>query len=313
MRLRPRLSPKGISHALPVFSAMQRLLAAPTAGHADDLYLLLRRQQAETYLGELLTVLANEPVSIRERLITLGRWLVTRAADREPIKVGLGLLALGLTAEDHQLLMTLGRHEEFTHVVMVVLRMAEANPERALWELAKSVLLWGRVELIEQLAGTQDAEIKSWLLCEGYHCEAHLDIYVALPCAIGGDLCNALREPCPDPKLLKGADRLLCLLLGLSAGDGIPRIKDYPQGAEAILYLLRHGSTMKITSSELLTLDYLRRFLSRRTEIVADPAMGWQRYLAEITSLIDSIYASADTADISEKGHDERRPARRRK
>ncbi len=60
-----------------------------------------------------------------------------------------------------ELLLALGRHEEFTLYSAVALLSSEDDPERRLYELARHVSGWGRIQTIERLAGTQDEEIRA--------------------------------------------------------------------------------------------------------------------------------------------------------
>lgn len=107
---------------------------------------------------------ALPPSKLRE----LGVRLATEGRHREPVKLGIALIGLAVPGRDRDLLMTLGRHDEFTLYSAVALRATEKDPDHALWELAKLVDGWGRIHLVERLKGTEDARIKDWILRDGF-------------------------------------------------------------------------------------------------------------------------------------------------
>ena len=84
------------------------------------------------------------------------RWLITEGRDREAVKLGIVLLGLGAEPEDQQALRVLARHEEFTLYAGITIAGQTAQPDRELYALAKSVEGWGRIELVERLAATED-------------------------------------------------------------------------------------------------------------------------------------------------------------
>lgn len=100
----------------------------------------------------------------REEIRDLALSLATRSTDRTAVKVGIALLGLCATIEDRDCLLALGRHEEFTHYVGATVTNAFGDVEPLLWELAKVVQWWGRINLVRQLASTRSPEIKAWIL-----------------------------------------------------------------------------------------------------------------------------------------------------
>ena len=103
-----------------------------------------------------------------QRVHSIAHWLATGAADREPVKFAIGLLGVCHGGDDRDLLLTLGRHEEFTLYASVALQNSGDDAELSLWAQACLVTGWGRIQIIERLAGTKDAQIKAWMLREGY-------------------------------------------------------------------------------------------------------------------------------------------------
>ena len=81
--------------------------------------------------------------------------------------------------------------------------------------LATHVHGWGRVHLVERLESTNNAEIKEWLLRDGYKNSVMYE-YLAYPCATTGGLLHALTNG-GDDGLLNAAERLhLCVHCRLS-------------------------------------------------------------------------------------------------
>jgi hypothetical protein len=182
------------------------------------------------YVDHLLEAVVADDDLDAERVHTIAHWLATGAADREPIKCAIALLGVCHGGDDRDLLLSLGRHEEFTLFASVALKNSGDDPELSLWALACLVTGWGRIQIIEKLAETKDQQIKAWMLHEGYENEI-MQEYTALICAQTGELLSALRTPEPDEKLLKGAGSILTALI---RGRGGPS-----QGIEARSQLCR--------------------------------------------------------------------------
>lgn len=148
-----------------------------------------------------------------ERLEALALWLATLAPDREPVKIAIALLGLVPGSDHIELLMTLGRHEELTLYAAVALgNAAGEDAERHLFELARAVDGWGRIQIVERLAETDDPEIKAWMLRDGYRNDVMFE-YLAYTCAVAGELCGALEADSIDPALLDGAGDIIAALI----------------------------------------------------------------------------------------------------
>ena len=84
---------------------------------------------------------------------------------RDAVKFGLALLGL-VNPPDTKTLLLLGAHDEFTLYAAVALGNWSEG-ERDVFDLAQRVHGWGRVQAVQRLAGTNDAEIKRWMLLRG--------------------------------------------------------------------------------------------------------------------------------------------------
>jgi hypothetical protein len=93
----------------------------------------------------------------------LARRLVTTGRHAEPVKAGIVLLGVSGSGQDRELLLTLGRHEEFTLFCAVAIRNCQPEPDRVLWSLARLVDGGGRIYAVERLQNTDDEEIRDWM------------------------------------------------------------------------------------------------------------------------------------------------------
>ena len=168
-----------------VFRSLVALAEHATSKRAATLYSQLVERSTLEYVDVLLPRLLQEPDVQRERVHAIARWLATAAADREPVKFAIALLGVLSPGEDSELLMTLGRHEEFTLFSAVALGQSDPSPDCALWELGQHVTGWGRIHVVERLRATQNEQIKAWLLRDGCRNDI-MDEYTALICAKTG-------------------------------------------------------------------------------------------------------------------------------
>jgi hypothetical protein len=222
-----------------------------------------------------------------DRLHAVARWLATEAPDREPVKTAIAILGILQGGEDRDLLLTLGRHEEFTLYAAVALQNTEGNAVPLLWELGKEVTGWGRIQIIERLAGTEDERIKAWLLREGYRNDI-MNEYTALVCAETGDLLKALRTGEPDARLLKGAGAILVALIQ-GRGGPVEGIEAYRDGAEAAELYLRHLNTRDLDLEDFVAVTVIERFLREEEDEGNDLPLGWQQRCADLLEQASAI------------------------
>ena len=230
----------------------------PTAEKQLKLYETVREKKAVVLVDPILKgLVANEKMD-QQRLYDLARFFATESSDREPVKLGIAMLGIYRAAADKELFRTLGRHDEFTLYCVVAMANALEKPEPEIWELAKQVDGWGRVFAVEKLADTKDAQIKEWLLREGYKNSVMYE-YIAYTCAQTGGLLNALNRDQVDDPLLHSAGELIQALL---AGGPALDINNYDDGTSAIECFLRHMDTRASGLSDFLTISAIKAFVS---------------------------------------------------
>jgi hypothetical protein len=269
-----------------VLEALEALADHATTDRADRLYSVLTSHSTMEYADQLLQQIAGSQTLDSDRVRAIAYWLATEAADREPVKLAVALLGLFRHDEDRDVLLTLGRHEEFTLYVTVALQNREPNAERTLFGLARQVTGWGRVHLVERLADTRSDEIRAWMLREGYQ-NAIMWEYTALVCARSGGLLEALRLPDPDDALLRGAGDLLATLP--SSGGPAEGMESYADGAEATERWLRHlRERAALGLEQLLNVRKMQQFVAD-DEQASEMAEVWTPRRASILALAREI------------------------
>src|SRR5258708_7972517 len=221
-----------------LMNALEVLLLLPT----DDSL----RARDETANAESLLSMADAflkmlsetfRLSWQTQIAQVGRCFAAGAARREAVKFGILLLGMaGGSNDDLQLLRTLATHDEFTLFAAVALTRLVEDPEQALFEIAKKVHGWGRIQIVERLDGTENPEIQAWMLREGFRNSVR-DNYLALICATSGRLHEALRAAIIDRELLDGAGGLMAGLLDMGPAPGMD---DYEHAPQAIQSWLGH-------------------------------------------------------------------------
>ncbi|MFE3000280.1 hypothetical protein ACFXG4_35430 [Nocardia sp. NPDC059246] len=158
-------------------------------------------------------------------LRSLARRLLENGTRRNAVALGIVMLGVAGDHRDRELLLLLGSLEDLTLYAAVALANSQQNRDTAVYELAQRVDGWGRIHAVERLAGTQDPEIKNWLLRTGFR-NRILNEYLAHLAATTGDLHTALLAPDVDAELLDSTADLLAALTGW--GGPAQDIRHYP-------------------------------------------------------------------------------------
>lgn len=244
---------------------------SPSAGAFDRLYARLVSCSAIGLVDPLLERIGQSPLP-PARIHRLGRRLAERSRHREPVKVGIALLGAVRGADDRELLTTLGRHEEFTVYSAVALANTLDDAESALWDLAKSVDGWGRIHLVEGLRDTERAEIKRWILREGFRNQVMYE-YLAYIAATAGGLAEELDAEDPDDELLDAACEIISALV---TGGPAEDLDDYRDAPRAVELLVGHLERRAERLSQFLAIDRLEGYLTRDDDRwPAREGQGW--------------------------------------
>lgn len=242
--------------------ALVALLARASAENLSELYRLATR---DALLGivDRLTDRLREVNDIRpERVHELGGVLAREAPHREAVKLGLALIG-SIEADDTELILALGVHDEFTLFAAVALvNQHREHAERALFGLAQRVDGWGRIQVVERMSATREPDIQGWLLREGFR-NSVMDEYLAYTCAMAGELHVALAATEVDEPLLRGASGIL---RALARGGPAQDLADYPHAEAAVAAFVGHAERHGLDLDLLTTFDALRD----RTELSAE-------------------------------------------
>ena len=166
-----------------------------------------------------------------DRVRAVGRWLAEYGTRRDAVAGGIVLLGVAGDRRDRDLLLLLGALEDLTLYAVVALARTQPDPDRAVFEMARRVAAWGRIQAVERLKGTSDPQIRGWLLREGFRNEV-MNEYLAHLAATTGDLYTAMLDPEPDEALLDGAGGIIDALCAV--GGPAKDIRDYPDGPAVI-------------------------------------------------------------------------------
>lgn len=280
-----------------VLDALRAFTRKASAERAAALYDLLAGSTAIVYVDHLLSaVLADERLP-QDRLRETARWIAAGGPDREAVKIAIALLGLFRDTGDHDLLLVLGRHEELTLYTAVALGNSVEQPARILWDLARQVNGWGRIQIVERLFRSADPEIAAWLLREGYR-NSVLYEYTALTCALAGNLVGALQCPDPDEELLTGAGEILAALLRGRQGPA-EGIGEYLAGVDAAeLYLAHVRRRPSLGLEHLLATNAIWQFVHEEDGDVHEIELGWQERREAIVEHAGAVLARPEWPEI---------------
>ena len=252
-----------------VAELVMRASARPTGRRLRTLHEALVDQNALNIVDQLIDELVHLGPDI-DGVRHVGHWLASTSPSRDPVKIGLALLgATGLHGHV-DVIRTLGAHDEFTLYAAIALKNGLSEPDSELWALAASVDGWGRIECVHRLRGTQDPQIKSWLLREGYK-NSVMTEYTAFVAADTGGLLAALEQEPVDRALLTTAGELISALI---AGGPAQDIEDYADGADTIERYLTLMRSRAETLDDYRAVAAIRDFVDdeQRWE---DHRQGW--------------------------------------
>jgi hypothetical protein len=232
--------------------------AQPTATNKAALYNDIIEENTVSIIDHVIEAITSEERIDHQRLYELAYSFVTEATDREPTKFGLAILGLFGDAGNEELFQTLGRHDEFTLFCAVALANSSDDSDQSLWTLARNVDGWGRIQVVERLAQTEDADVKAWLLREGYRNSVMYE-YLAYTCATAGGLLGALSEDDVDRELLTSAGEILQALI---TGGPAECLDDYDDGALVSEIFLGHIEGAANTIADFLHVNAIKDYLS---------------------------------------------------
>ena len=297
-------SPPAQEVAAAVLSAIRAILEDANDSNLLRLYEAAMAAPAAHFTDPMLD-LANREHLDRRRVARLGRLLTREGADREIVKLGIVLLAMAGDEADRQSLELLARHDEFTLFAIGALVNAGLASELDLWAIAQDVRGWGRVHVVSRLGQCTDPRVRRWLVREGFR-YAVTNEYLALVCAVGGDLVGELAEERIDTELLDGAASLLAALAETTGGVPQPGFEAYPAGVDAVRAFFHHAQREAGSVEQLLGAARLRRFAEDvRVDWEQLVPLGWTEPVrAELAETARRVVGLAEWPDRIREGID---------
>jgi hypothetical protein len=240
-----------------------------------ELYNILLEDSLMDFIDLALEKTVQLSPPVEPHLHSYARWLVTESPDRGPAKFGIAILGLIREESDLETIKLIGKHEEFSLYSAVAVTNTLEKPDLVLWELAKSVSGWGRIQLVERLAKTDNIEIKNWLISEGYKNSVMYE-YLAYTCAVSGELNLALSKSVISIDMLNSAGEIIdALITGGPAED----IDDYDYAASVISDFLRHLEHNAMSLDQFIVANNIMEFLNGPEEDWAKRKKGgWEKY-----------------------------------
>jgi hypothetical protein len=285
------------AHAEKVTAALLGLAENPSDDLRRQLYGLLSAERALGYLDPLAKLLTDHRDTLDDAFIReTGQWLATEAPDREPVKVGMGLLTVAGSQEDAEVVLTLGRHSEFTALAVVAIQRFFDPPDRTLMELGEHVDGWGRIHIIGHLEGTSDPEVQRWMLRKGFR-NSIMNEYTAYTCATTGRLIEELSQPEVDDELLSAATDLVWALVRGGPARDIGHYNDGLEVVQRYLNLVRRGpAPLKV----FLVVDDIRSLLRNPgPKLQRLERVGWTPDVREsVSAECDAILAEQRWNDL---------------
>ncbi len=245
----------------------------------------------ESILGiidDVIELLVNSGPPVEPHLHVLALNLCTHTNKRGAVKLGIALLGVMAIKKHEAIIQTLGKHDEFTLYAAVALSNMFDDPSKPMWELAKSVDGWGRIQVVERLVPTENEEIQRWLRLEGFRNSVMYE-YLAHPAAVHGRLCEALSAGDLENEELIAASEIISALI---AGDGAPAegIGSYDDAAKTCDHFLRHVARAEPEIQYFLTSHSIIRYVeSDERETSEQVKFGWTEAMR--SSVLDSAKA----------------------
>jgi len=245
-----------------------RLLEAIAGGDPTAeavLYELLRTDDVVTFYSQTLDLASELIRNVEPELHGMARRLATTAHDRGPVKFAIAMLGSIGDERDLSIVQTLALHDEFG--LYAAEAIAEIAPDRqgALFDMARHLTGWGRIEAVARMVSTSDPTLRTWLLTEGFR-NSVTPQYLAYQCVTIANLASALAAS-PTAKradipLLVGAADLIQALTTPGPGQGFD---DYSDAQQTATLFLQHIDRRRDSLSFFLAATALKDYASGAT------------------------------------------------
>lgn len=246
-------------------------------------------------IDQFLEKLVQASVPVEPYLYNFSLKLATKTNHRNAVKFGIAILGLCQNKKPIEDIKTLGLHDEFTVFSTIALFNLSDDLVNDLWELAKRIDGWGKIQLVDRLAEMDLSEdIRNWLVLEGYKNSIMYE-YLALTCAKNGMLNEKLKKESIDDNLYSSSGEIIVALMDEGPAIGM---SGYADSRETIENFIRHSKTRSLNISNYLTLYRIKDYLEELSE-ENETLKNWNQNdlsncLIDISELLKSKDWSAD-------------------
>ncbi|MET4080452.1 hypothetical protein ABIB40_000392 [Pedobacter sp. UYP30] len=214
-------------------------------------------------IDEFLQKLVQSSLPVEPYLFDYANNLATKTNNRNTVKFGIAILGLCQNKKPIKDIKILGLHDALTVFSTIALSNLSDNLVNDLWELAKQVDGWGKIQLVDRLAEMElNSEIKDWLVLEGYKNNIMYE-YLALTCAKNGMLNEKLNVESIDDNLYSSASDIIIALMDEGPAVGM---SGYDDSHETIENFIRHSKTRNLNISNYITLHRIKDYLEESPE-----------------------------------------------
>lgn len=248
-------------------------------------------------VDQFLEKLVQSSLPVEPYLFSFSLKLATKTQNRNAVKFGIAILGLCQNKKPVEDIKILGLHDEFTVFSTIALSNLSDDLVNDLWQLAKRVDGWGRIQLVDRLTELElPEEVRDWLVRDGYRNSIMYE-YLALNCAINGNLNEKLSKSSIDQNLFNSAGEIIVALMDEGPAEGMSA---YSEAEEVIQNYIRHAKSTPLKIADFTTLHRIKDYLEESPE-ENELLKGWNRNELS-NSLIDinEILTSKDwTPDIN--------------
>jgi len=242
-------------------------------------------------VDQFLELLTARALPFHPHLCEFARDLALKTSHRNSVKVGIAMLGLCNDKTIIRELKVLGLHDEFTVFATVALINISDSLVNDLWDLARKVDGWGKIQLVDRMAKMElSAEQKDWLIRKGYQNSIMYE-YLALPCAIHGELNQRLGDEEIDDELFKSSAEIIEALISGGPADDIT---SYIYADEVVEHFIRHAKLRSLELGAFLTFHRIKNFLIELQKDIGEQSKnGWtdngiSNYIIDVMAVLSS-------------------------
>lgn len=240
---------------------LDELITNPTLKTRTAIYERVMYDRIAVYGGNLIREIKEKNWD-DQRIQEEALWFLNHAAHREVVKFALVLLATTKCEEYKELIMKIGKHEEFTGYAVIALKKGTYQWNDHVFELAKDLNGWGKLTCVSILNPTSN-EIKEWLITKGFENTVDNEA-LAYICAVKGDLDIFLEKEVITNEVYNGASQIITTLLSKKGPDSM---EDYAYAKEVMSDYLRHSKTMLQTIEQFNTIVAIDQFINEGEQV----------------------------------------------